>query len=732
MSAYPERPDVVTRLLRTLVLCAGAYLFFELISINLGWKDQTILGCAIILLGNIGNKASASRVVTVALMLLSIAATLRYGWWRIRTLVEFFTDESNKLVSIDSALMFILVSAEAYTVVIMVLGYMQTARPLGRGPISMPRDESKWPHVDVLIPTYNEPLDLVRYTALAAINIDYPPDRLHVYILDDGSREEFREFCAEAGIGYVIRKEHSHAKAGNINHALTQMGSEFVAIFDCDHVPTRSFLQMTLGWMLADGRLGMLQTPHHFYSPDPFERNLQQYKTIPNEAELFYGIVQDGNDLWNATFFCGSCALLRRSALDEVGGIAVETVTEDAHTSLRIQRCGYNTAYINIPQAAGLATETLAAHVGQRVRWARGMIQILRTDNPLLGRGLKLPQRLCYFNAMAHFLYAVPRLVFLGAPLAYLLLGRTIIPGYWAAILAYAFPHLILSSLTNSRIQGRHRHSFWNEIYEAVLAPYILMPTLLALINPKLGKFNVTGKGSTLEKTYYDSKIAAPTKWILFLNFVGLVVGVYRMVRVDPQHSGAIAMNLFWVVFNIVILGVAAAVALEHKQRRASVRIEARVQMLLGSQKAGVVDALSNDMSVGGASLQVPPETRFTVGEILMVAFPEIPGDEDQQIRAQVVGVGEGQVRLAFLTTTIFEQETLTRALYSRADAWISNIESKELDRPLVSLGRVIVLACHGIGQVLKSLFPGGSDAPKAGAAAVLLLAVLLVASGLG
>jgi len=109
----------------------------------------------------------------------------------------------------------------------------------------------------------------LRYTALAALNIDYPPEKLHVYILDDGTREDFSEFAAEAGVGYVTRVEHGHAKAGNINHALTMMDSPYVAIFDCDHVPTRSFLQVTLGWMLADPVLGMLQTPHHFYSPGP-------------------------------------------------------------------------------------------------------------------------------------------------------------------------------------------------------------------------------------------------------------------------------------------------------------------------------------------------------------------------------------------------------------------------------------------------------------------------------
>jgi cellulose synthase (UDP-forming) len=704
MISYQDKPGAMTRTYRVLVLCVTAFLFFQLISLYLSWQKQAILGAAIILVGLVANRLSTSRIVTLALMVISMSATFRYAWWRMHLLVDFFSDESNPRTGLNAAFLLLLISAEAYTIVIMVLGYMQTAWPLQRKPIPLPSDDVEWPHVDLLIPTYNEPLSLVRYTALAALNIDYPPEKLHVYILDDGTRDEFSEFAAEAGVGYVIREKHSHAKAGNINHALTQMDSPYVAIFDCDHVPTRSFLQMTLGWMLADPKLGMLQTPHHFYSPDPFERNLLQYKTIPNEAELFYGIVQDGNDFWNATFFCGSCALIRRSALDAVGGIATETVTEDAHTSLRMQRRGYNTAYINIPQAAGLATESLAAHVGQRIRWARGMIQILRTDNPLFGRGLKFTQRLCYFNAMAHFLYSVPRLVFLGAPLVYLLLGRTIIPGYWVAILAYAFPHLILSSLTNSRIQGRHRHSFWNEIYEAVLAPYILAPTLLALINPKLGKFNVTSKGSTLGQTQFDRKIATPTRWMLLLNFCGLVVAPYRLFVTDPQHPGAVIMNMVWVLFNIVILGVAAAVAHEQKQRRGTVRIEAKIPMQLIMPGGRYLNTVSIDMSVGGASIKIPSNAQFSTGDLLKVAFPSNTGKDE--IRAQVIGTNGQTLRVAFQLDTIAEQEILTRALYSRADAWLDSSELKEVDRPLVSLGRVIVLSTYGIYQVCRTVFP--------------------------
>ncbi|MCV4940014.1 glycosyltransferase, partial [Escherichia coli] len=80
---------------------------------------------------------------------------------------------------------------------------------------------------------------------------------------------------------------------------------------------TRSFLQMTMGWFLKEKQLAMMQTPHHFFSPDPFERNLGRFRKTPNEGTLFYGLVQDGNDMWDATFFCGSCAVTRRKPLDE-------------------------------------------------------------------------------------------------------------------------------------------------------------------------------------------------------------------------------------------------------------------------------------------------------------------------------------------------------------------------------------------------------------------------------
>ena len=370
---------------------------------------------------------------------------------------------------------------------------------------------------------------MVKPTIYAALAIDYPADKISIHVLDDGRRPEFKAFCEEVGVNWTIRTHNRHAKAGNINEALKITKGEYLAIFDCDHIPTRSFLQIGLGWFLRDKQLSMLQTPHHFFSPDPFERNLGTFRKVPNEGELFYGLVQDGNDLWNATFFCGSCALLRRTMVEEIGGIAVETVTEDAHTALKLHRLGYTTAYLAIPQAAGLATESLSGHIGQRIRWARGMTQIFRIDNPLTGKGLKIGQRLCYLNAMMHFFYGIPRLVFLTAPLSYLFFGAHVIEAAAGTIAIYALPHMMHASITNSRMQRSFRHSFWAEVYESVLASYITAPTLLALINPKLGKFNVTAKGGQIAKDYFDCAISRPYLFLLVLNLLGFIAGIVHI-----------------------------------------------------------------------------------------------------------------------------------------------------------------------------------------------------------
>jgi cellulose synthase (UDP-forming) len=721
--------NIVTRFLRLVFLLAAAVVFYFIAVLPLTWPQQVVLGLLTLVLSMALARGSDSYLITLALMMMSIFCTFRYGYWRVMTAVQFFRDPANHWGALDAFFIMTLLLAEVYAFLILFLGYFQSVWPLRRAPVPLPDATEEWPHVDVLIPTYNESLDVVRYTALGALNMDWPADKMHVYILDDGRRKEFEQFAFEAGIGYKTRGDNKHAKAGNINAALKSMNSPFAAIFDSDHVPTRSFLQMTMGWMLRDAKLAMLQTPHLFYSPDPFERNLRQFHVIPNEGELFYGVVQDGNDFWNAAFFCGSCAVLRRQALDEVGGIAEDTVTEDAHTSLRMQMKGWGTAYINIPQAAGLATERLSAHVGQRIRWARGMIQILRIDNPLFAPGLRLPQRLCYFNAMSHFLYAIPRLIFLSAPLIFLLLNHTNIPGYWAAILAYALPHLALSNVTNSRIQGEYRHSFWNEIYETVLSPYILLPTMMALINPRLGKFNVTAKGGVVKNTFFDARIAQPFLILLLFNIAGLIIAIPRFLIWDRDRPGTVLMNVVWCCFNVVILGVCVAVAREMRQLRTTVRISIATPVVatmpdgtpIFAQTIHIVPPGRSaapdrqpapgetiDLSPGGASIRFPEAVDLLPNTQLRLSFPH-PAPPTE-IPAYVVSCEGSVLRLRFEDLSIAEQEVLTMVIYSRADSWLGWGESRRRDNVLRSMGSIFMISMRGLGDTFKSLFGREDD----------------------
>lgn len=672
------------------------------------------------------------RLATMMLIVLSLTVSCRYLWWR-------YTSTLNWDDPLSLTFGLLLIGAETYAWVVLVLGYFQTLWPLHRQPVSLPEDTRLWPSVDLLVPTYNEPMSVVKPTIYAALGIDWPKDKLTIYILDDGNRQEFRDFAASVGVRYVARPTHEHAKAGNINNALrTECQSEFVTIFDCDHVPTRSFLQMTLGWFVKDKKLAMLQTPHHFFSPDPFERNLGRFRRTPNEGTLFYGLVQDGNDTWDATFFCGSCAVLRRSALDEIGGIAVETVTEDAHTSLRLHRRGHTSAYIRIPQAAGLATESLSAHIGQRIRWARGMVQIFRLDNPLMGRGLKLVQRLCYANAMLHFLSGIPRLIFLLAPLAFLLTHAYIIFAPALAIAIYVLPHMLHTSLTNSRIQGRYRHSFWSEVYETVLAWYIARPTTVALFNPHKGKFNVTAKGGLVEEQHLDWVITKPYMALVLLNLAGVFMAGWRIAYGPQNEVLTVLVSLLWVFYNMIILGGAVAVSVEARQIREAHRVEMAMPAAIARKDGHMLPCTLRDYSDGGVGVELRETDALKDGEEIHLLLRRGQQEFSFPAKVQRVFGRRAGIRLNNLSTA--EHIEFIQCTFARADTWALWQDGFPEDKPIQSLTDIMILGFKGYIRLaeygparlrqlflmltaflswLASFFPKGVGSAAAGVAGV-------------
>ncbi len=618
----------------------------------------TIAGCLVL-------KRWKGQKGSLALGILAVIVSTRYMFWRTTETLSFSTLPEFLFGSC-------LYIAEAYAWIILILGFIQTSWPLNRPVVEPIGPSDVWPTVDIYIPTYNESLEIVRNTVFAAMDVDYPADRVRVFILDDGKRPDFRAFAKEAGCGYITRDNNLHAKAGNLNAAMKKTDGELIAIFDCDHVPTRAFLQLTVGWFQRDPRLALLQTPHHMYSPDPVQRNLASTMgDMPGEGDLFYGAVQGGNDLWNATFFCGSCAIIRREALMETNGFAGETVTEDAHTALKLQRTGWNTAYISARLSAGLATERLVLHVGQRIRWARGMTQILRIDNPLLGRGLTLQQRLCYLNAMLHFQYPLPRLVFLTSPLAYLIFGQNIIQASAGLIFSYAAPHLFCSSVANERTQGGERRPFWGEVYETILAFHLVKPTVATWFQPRKGKFNVTDKGQLLDRTYFDWEIVRPHLICIGVIVAGITMGIVKRVFFPYMfniQTDSLVLNVAWASFSLAILLAAVSVARETRQARQDIRVPVQLPVTAYLESGHTVPARTIDISMGGAGIQLPaelPTKDRTLRHITMAM-----GDEVLSIPVETVRVANGNAFVRFLELDTLAARHLVRAVMGRADAW--------------------------------------------------------------
>ncbi len=666
------------------VVCGviGLALLIAVATVPLNPRQQAILAVTAAIVFFIANRFKG-RAVSVFLVVLSLAVSLRYIFWRVTETLDFGSF-AELVLGIGLAV------AEMYAIIVLVLGYVQTLWPLERKPIPMPDDIALWPTVDVYVPTYNEPMSIVRATVLGCIAMDWPPEKMRVYLLDDGRRDEFREFAAECGIGYITRNDNLHAKAGNLNNAMAQTEGEFICIFDSDHVPTRAFLQMTMGWMIAEPRNALVQTPHHFYSPDPFQRNLAAGTRVPAEGNMFYGLVQDANDYWNSAFFCGSCAVLRRVALEEIGGFAVETVTEDAHTMLKMHRRGWDSCYLRLPLAAGLATERLILHIGQRVRWARGMIQIFRLDNPMFGPGLTIGQRICYLQAMGHFFFALPRIVFLTAPLAFLLFGLNIIAASPLAIVSYALPHIFHSVATNSRLQRNNRHSFWSEIYETVLALFLVRVTIVTLFAPRRGKFNVTNKGGLLENGYFDLGAVYPNLILAFFLVAGVIRGLFGLLflKTELLTFQALLLNSIWGFFSLLTVLAALAVGRETRQVRSRARVRATVPVAIYLPDGRAVSGITQDLSQGGSSVVAERPLGVTDGSLVQFEF--IIGGEPVVVPARLLRWDARFMQVSFQPANVADEAAIVQVVFGRADAW-TDWSAYPVDRPMASLFRVLV-----------------------------------------
>ncbi|HEX6355725.1 glycosyltransferase [Actinophytocola sp.] len=426
--------------------------------------------------------------------------------------------------------------------------------------------------VAVLIPTYNEPYEVLLPTVAAAVAMRVPHE---TWVLDDGRRPWVAELATQLGARYVARVGNEHAKAGNINALLPTLDVDLITVFDADHVARADFLEHTVGYF-DDPRMALVQTPQDFYNVDSFEHVHRRGGKRFSEQELFYRALSAGRNRWNAAFWCGTNAVVRLAALREVGGVATDTVTEDIHTTIRLHRRGWRTVYHNEVLARGLAAGTAEQYLSQRQRWGTGAMQVLRRERPA---GLTLAQCLSYLATLLGWFDSWRTLGYILLPVATVASGLLPVSApaleflTWFTVV-YCVQRLALAAFARGRATQTHA-----TLFEFVRLPANLNATL-ALFSGRAHAFTVTAKGRQSGDT--RTRTATPRLLIGLLAtsavaaawYVATVAGFTPLTYHTPWVAHGV---MIWLVVNAAILVAAIhRIRLERfgTERRAAVRFD--------------------------------------------------------------------------------------------------------------------------------------------------------------
>lgn len=420
------------------------------------------------------------------------------------------------------------------------------------------------PHVDVFITTCNEPIEVVSKAIIGCQAMDYPHKT--VYLLDDGNRLEMRALCQQYQCRYISRVSNEHYKAGNLNNALAQTKGALVACFDADFIPTRNFLMRTVGFFMDDS-VALVQTPQNFYNSDPIEKNLGLFGVITNEQELFFKKVQPSRDAANAVICCGTSFVIRRSALNQVGGFSTVSITEDYLTSIELHAHGYQGVYLNEMLSVGDAPGSIGDYIHQRTRWCRGILQALFSSaNPLFRKGLTLKQRVYHFMSIFYWITSLSRIILLMTPLFFLIGGLYPIHATLEGIVFYFLPFYLSYLILENWLSGGKRSPIWSDLYECLVCFPVFITTVSCLLKPFGIPFRVTPKLQGATQISFNVSVAYPLLVMLLLYFLGFVLALKNWSW-QSDHLPVI-VNVAWGIYNIVILWLAIQICFDVPQAR--------------------------------------------------------------------------------------------------------------------------------------------------------------------
>lgn len=467
--------------------------------------------------------------------------------------------------------------------------------------------EAGLPSVDIFICTYSESRAVLEPTLAGAMGITYD-GVVRVFVCDDGSRADIRDLTVSYGANYVERQEHEHAKAGNLNNALRQSSGELIVTLDADMIPTVDFLEKTVGYF-AETNLAFVQAPQAFHNQDAFQYNLFSGEVLPNEQDYFMRTLQPGKEPFNAVMYVGSNTVFRRSALDSIGGFATGVITEDMATGMLLQAAGYQSRFAPDIIAAGLAPESFGDLLTQRTRWARGNIQTARRWNPFTLPGLSWMQRWLYTDGILYWHFGIFKLVFLLAPLTYLLFGVAVVDATVPSIAMFWLPYFVASFVGMGTVSGSRRSFTWTHVYEIAMAPTIAIAVVGEWIGFSTKVFAVTPKGVSTQKLNVRWWIAIPHLVLLALSIAALLNAF--VLSAGNFRPDSLVITSFWAGYNIVGLVMSILVCMERPRQRRTERTKVDIPIAARLWQGRPVAGQIMDLSFNGARIALPWSNDF-------------------------------------------------------------------------------------------------------------------------
>jgi cellulose synthase (UDP-forming) len=486
-----------------------------------------------------------SRFIVIAILLI---LTVRYILWRSLSTLNL-NNPTNGVISITLFVLEMLTLFSVSLQLFLNLKVKNRQSEADRLSVAV-ADGSFNPTVDIFIPTYNEPEFILRRTIIGCQSINYEPKQ--VYLLDDTNRPEIKKMARELGCEYRTRPNNDHAKAGNLNYTIPQTKGEFIVIFDADFIPTENFLLRTLGFF-QDQNVALVQTPQSFYNTDPIARNLGLENILTPEEEVFYRQLQPIKDGAGSVVCSGTSFIVRRKALDSIGGFVTDSLSEDYFTGIRLSAQGYRLVYLDEKLSAGLAAENIAAHATQRLRWARGTLQaFFIRSNPLTIPGLNPIQRLAHLEGLLHWFTSIASVFFLLMPLAYSFLNVIPIRATTDEFLYFFLPYYITQLTVFSWLNYRSRSAILSGIYGLVLAFPLAITVIQVMLNPFSKSFQVTPKGTKSDRFNFNWRLALPLLILFILTALSLWFNLgnsaIATMHDSPEMNAKMrGLNLGWI-----------------------------------------------------------------------------------------------------------------------------------------------------------------------------------------